>query len=218
MAADDWAGIDHYLEERLLPHDALLDAVISANRAAGLQAIDVSPLLGRYLELLVRITGARRILEIGTLGGYSAICMARALPSGGTLETLEVDPETAAVACGNIAQAGLAETVRVHVGPALETLETLSGPYDFIFIDADKRNNARYLERAVALSRPGTVILVDNVVRAGALTDPAKTDPHTAGNRSMFEALRDHPRLEATALQTVGVKGWDGFMMARVRG
>ncbi len=214
---EPWSAVDDYLAARLLPADAVLDRVESNNRQAGLQAIDVSPLQGQFLALMVRISGARRILEIGTLGGYSAICMARVLPEDGELVTLEIDPETAAVAIDNIGAAGLSDRVEVRVGAALDTLQMLDGPFDLVFIDADKRNNGAYLEAALRLSRAGTVIIVDNVVRSGAIIDPTKTDPHTAGNRAMFDMLHDHPRLDATALQTVGAKGWDGFVMAVVR-
>lgn len=213
----EWTAVDAYLQDRLMVEDAVLGRVRVTNAEAGLQAIDVSPLQGQFLALMVRIIGAKRILEIGTLGGYSAICMARALPPEGELITLEIDPETAAVAIDNIAVAGLSERVEVRVGAALDTLGSLEGMFDLVFIDADKRNNAAYLEAALNLSRPGTVIIVDNVVRSGGIIDRTKTDPHTAGTRTMFDRLHDHPRLDATALQTVGEKGWDGFMMAVVR-
>lgn len=219
MMADtgQWDEVDRYLEARLLPDDPVLEAVIAANRKAGLAAIDVSPLQGQFLGQMVRLSGARHILEIGTLGGYSAICMARSLPHGGTLTSLEFDPATAEVACSNIEAAGLSDRVTVMTGAALDTLPTLDATYDLFFIDADKRNNAAYLEWAVKLSRPGSLIIVDNVVRAGGVIDPAKTDPHTQGTRAMFDAIKGDPRLEATTLQTVGSKGWDGFMMAVVR-
>lgn len=214
-----WAETDHYFEARLLADDPVLAAVMAANQAAGLQAIDVSPLQARFLALMVQIRAARRILEIGTLGGYSAISMARALPDDGVLVTLELDPATAAVAIDNIAAAGLSERITVRVGAALDTLPELEAeaPFDFIFIDADKRNNAVYTQWAVKLARPGSVIIVDNVVRGGAIIDPDKCDPHTAGNRALADMLHNHPQLDATALQTVGVKGWDGFVMAVVR-
>lgn len=217
--AEKWADTDRYFEARLLRPDPLLTAVPQANQDAGLQAIDVSPLQAQFLALMVRISGARRVLEIGTLGGYSAIHMARALPDDGALVTLEVDPETAAVAIDNIDAAGLSDRIEVRVGAALDTLPGLEGeaPFDLIFIDADKRNNAAYTEWAVKLARPGSVIIVDNVVRGGAITDPDKTDPHTEGNRALAAMLHSHPELDATALQTVGVKGWDGFVMAVVR-
>lgn len=217
--AENWTAVDRYFEARLLGDDPVAVEVAKANQAAGLQAIDVSPLQAQFLALMVRITGARRILEIGTLGGYSAIAMARALPDDGQLVTLEVDPATAAVAIDNITKAGLAGRIDVRVGAALETLPGLEGgqPFDLIFIDADKRNNAAYCEWAITLARSGSVIIVDNVVRSGGVIDPSKTDPHTAGNRALAELLRDHPQLDATALQTVGAKGWDGFVMAVVR-
>lgn len=215
--AEQWDAVDAYMAARLLPSDPALDLIIEANRTAGLAPIDVSPLQGRFLALMVQVSGAKRILEIGTLGGYSAIVMARALPEGGMLTSLEYDPATADVARTNIAGAGLSDKAEVITGAALDTLPTLSGPFDLIFIDADKRNNAAYLEWAVQLSRPGSLIIVDNVVRSGAIIDPSKTDPHTAGNRAMFDAMQSHTRLEATALQTVGSKGWDGFLMAVVK-
>lgn len=213
----NWSAVDAYLAERLLAEDPVLDRVRAANDAAGLAAIDVSPLQGQFLALMVKISGAKRILEIGTLGGYSAIYMARVLPQDGELVTLEIDPETAAVAIDNIAAAGLSERIEVRVGAALDTLGSLKGPFDLVFIDADKKNNAAYVEAALSLARSGTLIIVDNVVRNGALIDPTKTDPHTAGTRKMFDMLHRHPRLDATALQTVGVKGWDGLLMAVVR-
>ena len=215
---EQWEAVDRFIEERLLDADPVLDAVMTANREAGLAAIDVSPLQGQFLALMVRVSGARHILEIGTLGGYSAICMARALPHGGTLTSLEFDLATADVAQANIERAGLSDRVTVIIGAALDTLPTLTGTYDLFFIDADKKNNATYLDWAVKLARPGSLIIVDNVIRAGGVIDPAKTDPHTMGNKAMFEAMKTHPQLDATALQTVGSKGWDGFLMAVVRG
>ena len=213
-----WEIVDAYLEERLGTDEPLLEGVLAANCAAGLQQIDVSPLQGRFLALMVRVSGAKRVLEIGTLGGYSTICMARVLAYGGEIITLEIDPATANFARSNIDDAGLSRRVKVITGAALDVLPTLDGPFDMVFIDADKRNNPAYLDWAVKLSRPGTVIIVDNVIRSGGVIDAAKTDPHTGGTRSMFEAIKDYPQLEATALQTVGSKGWDGFMMAVVKG
>ena len=211
-----WGAVDGYLAGLLVEADPVLDTVLDANRAAGLPSIDVSPVEGKLLHLLARVSGAQRILEIGTLGGYSTIWLARALPADGRLVTLEREPRHAAVATDNIARAGLTERVDVVVGPALETLPSLEGPFDLVFIDADKPSNADYLAHALRLSRPGTVIVVDNVVRRGRLVDPADHDPAVVGSRRLVEALAAEPRLSATALQTVGAKGHDGFAMAVV--
>jgi predicted O-methyltransferase YrrM len=218
MGKEGWAEVDAYIGERLLPPDPVLDAALAANAAAGLPAIDVSPAQARLLHILARMVGARRILEIGTLGGYSTIHLARALPEGGRLVTLEAAPKHAEVARANLARAGLADRVEVIVGPALASLPDLDGPFDFIFIDADKESNPGYLEQALRLSRPGTVIVCDNVVRDGKVADPSADNPALAGIRRFFDRLRDEPRLTATAVQTVGVKGWDGFAIAVVGG
>jgi predicted O-methyltransferase YrrM len=172
----------------------------------------------RLLNLVARIAGARRILEIGTLGGFSTISLARALPEGGSLVTLEAVPKHAEVARANIARAGLTDRVEVIVGPALDTLPTLDGPFDLVFIDADKESSAPYLEHALRLSRPGTVIVCDNVVREGRVADPSLDNPQLAGIRRFFDRLGAEPRLTGTAVQTVGVKGWDGFAIAIVTG
>lgn len=215
-----WSEVDHYIEDRLLPADTALAAALAANAAAGLPAIDVSPAQGRFLHLLVRMTGARRVLEIGTLGGYSTICMASALPADGSLVTLEYEPHHAEVARSNLERAGLAPMVDLRVGPAVESLRQLQAaapaPFDLVFIDADKQNNRAYLEAALLLSRAGTVIVLDNVVRGGGVIDSASTEPSIAGTRAAFDLLHDHPRLTATALQTVGAKGYDGFVIAIV--
>ncbi len=213
-----WHAVDDYLGGLLVGPDAALDAALAANRAAGLPPIDVSPALGKLLNLVVRTSGARRVLEIGTLGGYSTIWLARALPPGGRVVTLERNPHHAAVARDNIARAGLADVVEIVVGPALETLPGLTGPFDLVFVDADKPSNADYLAHAVRLSRPGTVIVVDNVVRRGKVADTADRDPAVVGSRRLIEAMAADPRLDATALQTVGSKGYDGFALAVVRG
>ena len=218
MAETRWAAVDAFIGERLLPPDPILDAALAANAAAGLPAIDVSPAHARLLQILARIAGARRILEIGTLGGYSTIHLARALPEGGRLVTLEAVPKHAEVARANLGRAGLTDRVEVIVGPALATLPSLDGPFDFIFIDADKESNAAYLAQALRLSRPGTVIVCDNVVRDGRVADPSADNPAVAGTRRFFEAAGAEPRLTATAVQTVGVKGWDGFAIAVVGG
>jgi len=216
-----WTKVDHYLSEKLIPADPILDQTLRANSAARLPSIDVSPLQGKFLHLLARIANARRILEIGTLGGYSTIWLARALPREGRLITLEVSPKHAEVARANIAHAGLAPLVDLRIGPALESLKQLqaenTAPFDLIFIDADKANNPNYLEAALNLSHPGTIILTDNVIREGAILEANSDDPAIQGTRRMFDILSTHPRLDATALQTVGVKTYDGFALARVR-
>lgn len=220
MGAANWAAVDDYIEERLLVADPVLERVLAANAAAGLPAIDVSPAQGKLLNLLVRMCGARRVLEIGTLGGYSTIWMARGLPPEGRVVTLEFSPHHAATAEANIAAAGLAGRIEVRVGAAAETLPVLAaegaGPFDFIFIDADKPSNPVYLDWAVRLARPGTVIVLDNVVRNGAVADTQSTDANVLGSRAGFDFFHGHPRLDATALQTVGGKGYDGFAVAIV--
>jgi predicted O-methyltransferase YrrM len=217
MSKELWTSVDRYLEGALLRPDPALDAALHANAAARLPAIDVAPNQGKLLNLLAQMLGVRAILEIGTLGGYSTIWLARALPAGGKLTTLEADPRHADIARGNLARAGLAEVVDVRVGPALDTLATLVGQhFDLVFIDADKPNNPAYLAWALRLTRPGSAIVVDNVVREGAILDAASTDPRVQGTRRMFESIAQEPRLEATAIQTVGSKGHDGFVLARV--
>ena len=215
-----WDAVDRYSSDLLVrPIDAL-DAARRAGDAAGLPAISVSAPQGKFLMLLAQTVGARRILEIGTLAGYSAIWLAQALPPGGRLVTLEVDRMHASVARENIARAGLSPVVEVRVGPALETLtslvETAAAPFDFIFIDADKPSYPLYLPLAVALSRPGTVIVADNVVRKGAVVNADSSDPRVQGVRQFNELVARNPRLDATLLQTVGSKGYDGFTLARV--
>jgi len=214
--AERWAAVDGYLAERLAPGEAALTAALEASAAAGLPAADVSPVQGALLELLARLCGARAILEIGTLAGYSTIWLARALPPDGCLVTLEADPRHAAVARDNLARAGLSAVVDVVEGPALETLPRLSGPFDLVFIDADKESTADYLALALERSRPGTLIVADNVVRGGALADAGSEDPRVVGMRRLVEAVAAEPRLVATGLQTVGVKGWDGMVLALV--
>jgi len=217
MSLSQWTSVDAYMAEQLLAGDAAVFAeILAANAAAGLPAIDVSPTQGKLLNLLVKITGARRVLEVGTLGGYSTVWMATALPEGGELVTLEFNAEHAAVARKNFARAGLADRVRLIEGAALDSLPTLTGPFDFVFIDADKPNNVGYLEHAVRLARPGTVIVLDNVVRDGRVVDARSTDGSVIGSRAAFDFLKTHRRIDATALQTVGPKGWDGFVLARV--
>ncbi|MEA2468859.1 MAG: hypothetical protein QOJ57_2985 [Thermoleophilaceae bacterium] len=210
-----WAAVDHYLVDRLITPDPAQDA-IEASEAAGLPRHEVSPAQGKLLHLLARMVRARAILELGTLAGYSTIWLARALPPGGRLVTLEADPDYAAVAQASITGAGLEELVDLRVGPAIETLPHLDGPFDLIFIDADKRSNPDYLEWALKLSREGTVIVADNVIRGGAVLDPGTADLSTEGVRRFLDMVAAHPRLDATAIQTVGVKGWDGFALALV--
>ena len=215
-----WSAVDTYFAERLAPSDPLLDAALAANAEAGLPPHDVSPLQGCFLELLVRATRSSRILEIGTLGGYSTIWMTRALPTGGCIVTLEVDAHHAEVARTNLARAGVADRVDLRVGPALDSLRDLevrgAGPFDLVFIDADKPSNPDYLAWALKLTRPGSIIIGDNVVRDGAVTDGGSDDPRVQGVRRFTDLIAAEPRLVATALQTVGTKGWDGFTMAFV--
>ena len=216
MRSDDFGAVDKYVEELFSLNDPALEAALEASRAAGLPDISVSPAQGRWLQVLARAQGARRILEIGTLGGFSAICLARALPPDGRLITLEVDPSYAAVARANIARAGLTDVASVVVGPALETLPTLTGPFDFIFIDADKPSYTAYLSWALRLSRPGTLLVADNVVRQGAIIDAGSDDPRVQGMRRFLQALAEDTRVTATVLQTVGSKSYDGFAVAVV--
>jgi len=216
MEPRTWERVDAYFTGHLLGPDPVLDAVTEANAVAGLPAIDVSPAQGKLLHLLARSVGARRILEVGTLGGYSTIWLARALPADGELVTCEINPKHAEVARANIARAGLEGVVDVRVGPALETLATLDGPFDLAFIDADKRSNPDYFRHALRMSRPGRLIVVDNVVRSGRVTDPDDADPDVRGTRAVVELAGAEPRVEATVVQTVGSKGYDGFLLARV--
>jgi predicted O-methyltransferase YrrM len=218
-----WSATDRYICEQLLSRDPAADLALGASDAAGLPPIAVSANQGKLLELLVRIQGAHRILELGTLGGYSTIWLARGLPAGGKLVTLEASPEFAEVARGNIAAAGLAEVVELRVGPALQTLPELAGeaPFDLIFLDADKVNYTSYMEWSLKLSRPGTLIIADNVVGAGAIVESHGPDPWgevggVQGVRRLYEMLSAEPRLSATAIQTVGEKGYDGFAIGLV--
>jgi predicted O-methyltransferase YrrM len=210
----DWVGVDDWIGERL--DCGRLDWVTVANAAAGLPGIDVSPAQGKFLALLVRITGAVRILEIGTLGGYSTLWMAGALPEDGRIVTLEAEPLHAKVARENIARAGHAGRVEVIEGRAVESLARLEGPFDLIFVDADKPSNPDYLRAALRLSRKGTVIVLDNVVRGGGVVDAESGDPSIIGTRAAFDLIGREPRLMATAIQTVGAKGWDGFAIMTV--
>jgi predicted O-methyltransferase YrrM len=222
-----WDEVDRYITDLLLPEGAALEAAVRASADAGLPPIAVTASQGKLLELLARVQGARTILELGTLGGYSTIWLARALPAGGRLITLEAEPRYAELARANIAQAGFGDVVELRVGPALETLPQLAaegtGPFDLIFIDADKNNYPGYFEWSLKLSRPGTLIVGDNVVRDGAILDPDADDP-SGGNatikgvRRFYELLAAEPRVSATAIQTVGAKGYDGFVLAIVGG
>jgi predicted O-methyltransferase YrrM len=218
MASERWTAVDRYLTELLVPSDAALDAALQANAAAGLPPHDVSPAQGKLLHLLARLQNARTILEIGTLGGYSTIWLARALPPGGRLVTIEVDPRHAEVARANLARAGLADVVELRIGSARETLPQLAtvAPFDFVFIDADKPSNPSYLRWALRLTRPGSLIVADNVVRDGAVVDERSADPSVRGVREMLALMAAEPRLAATAIQTVGIKGYDGFAIALV--
>ena len=217
MSQETWSAVDTYICDSLVPSDPVLDAALKASDAAGLPRINVAPNQGKLLQLLVQMQNARSILEIGTLGGYSTIWLARALPKDGHLISLEANPTHAAVAKANIARAGFADRVEVRVGKAIETLAVLvqegRGPFDFIFIDADKPSNPAYLEWSLKLAHPGTVILCDNVVRDGAVADANSRDATILGVRRFFELVAENPRLSATAIQTVGSKGYDGFAL-----
>jgi predicted O-methyltransferase YrrM len=217
-----WTQVDEYFAGLLAPQDAALQATLAANHQAGLPAIDVAPVQGKFLELLVRISGAKHILEIGTLGGYSTICLARGAGENGHVVTLEFSPHHAEVARTNLANAGLSGRVTIKTGRAIDSLPAVqkeaTAPFDFIFIDADKRNNPAYLTWALALARPGSVIVVDNVVREGRVLDASGENDDIAGIRRFTEMLAAEPRLSSTALQTVGAKGHDGFSISLVLG
>lgn len=220
MADEQWTQVDQYFSERLLPSDPSLESAIEMSLAAGLPAISVSPSQGKLLQILAQLVEARSILEIGTLGGYSTIWLARGLQAGGYLVTLEIDPKHADVARSNISRAGLSDIVEVRIGNALETLSKLSaerrGPFDLVFIDADKQNIPTYFEWALKLSRPGTLIVVDNVVRSGAVIDSASGDPSVQGVRRFVELLAAETGASGTVLQTVGIKGYDGLAIVLV--
>ncbi len=224
MTGDRWAAVDGYISEKLIGADPVLDAAVSDSAAAGLPPIAVSPPQGKLLNLLARSIGASRILEVGTLGGYSTIWLARALPSGGRLVTLEANPDYAEVARANIARAGFAEVVELRLGAALDTLPGLAAeggdPFDLIFIDADKWNTPNYFAWALQLSRPGSLIIADNVIRDGGVIDPDSDDSAVQGSQRFHELLASaengYERVSATTIQTVGVKGYDGFTLALV--
>ncbi|HET7485403.1 MAG TPA: O-methyltransferase [Solirubrobacterales bacterium] len=222
MSQESWTAVDEYVSGLLAPHDEALEAALRDSEDAGLPAIQVSPAQGKLLYLLAKSIGARQILEFGTLGGYSTIWLARALPADGRLLTLEAEPRNAEVASGNVARAGIGDLVDLRVGPALDQLPQLdaegAGPFDLTFIDADKANTPEYLTWALDHSHPGSLIVSDNVVRFGELVNPDSDDPTIPAQRRLHEMLAADPRVEATTIQTVGVKGHDGFNVALVVG
>jgi len=219
VTEDQWTAVDRYITDQLVPSDAALDAALASSVANGLPAINVAPNQGKLLHVLARSIGARRILEVGTLGGYSTIWLARALAPGGKVVTLEYEPKHAEVARANIERAGLAHAVDIRVGKAIDTLPKIAAeggdPFDLVFIDADKSGNADYFAWAMKLTRVGSLIIVDNVVRNGAVID-ANGDANVQGARRLCEAMAAEPRVSATAVQTVGSKGYDGFAIAVV--
>jgi predicted O-methyltransferase YrrM len=214
-----WQAVDDYIAAKLLGDDDVLATTLANNAAQGLPPIDVSAAQGKMLRLLAQIAGAKRILEIGTLGGYSTIWLARALPEDGRLVTLELDPHHASVARVNLERAQLSAKIDIRVGPAVDSLAAMTGdaPFDFVFIDADKQSNAHYVREAIRLGHAGTTIVVDNVVREGGVLEVDSDDERIVGTRALFDMLSAEPRLDATAVQTVGAKKWDGFVLARVR-
>jgi predicted O-methyltransferase YrrM len=220
MEQATWSAVDAYIEERIVAPDFALQAALAANASAGLPAIDVSPPQGKLLHLLARMSRSRKVLEIGALGGYSTIWLARALPPDGFVVTLEANAKHADATRENIRRAGLSGQVRVRLGEALDTLPRLEeegvGPFDFVFIDADKQHNPEYFTWALRLAKPGSIIVCDNVIREGAILDRASADPSVQGTRRMFEMIAKEPRVSATVIQTVGAKGWDGFLVAIV--
>ncbi len=220
MSEERWSEVDRFVEERLLTPDPALDAALQASAAAGLPPIAVTPSQGKLLHLLTRSLGARAVLEVGTLGGYSTIWLARALAPGGRVITLEANPRFADVAAANVERAGLSAAVEVRVGPALETLPKLAAerpdPFDLVFIDADKINTPDYFTWALELTRPGSVIIADNVIRDGTIVEADSDDSAVHGARRLHELLADEARVSATTIQTVGAKGYDGFTLALV--
>jgi predicted O-methyltransferase YrrM len=217
---DTWSAVERYWDGKVLRADAALTDAVRDNAAAGLPPIDVAPAQGKLLMLLARSIGARAILEVGTLGGYSTIWLARALPADGRLVTVELEPRHAEVARANLARAGVADRVEVRVGRGVDVLaamEPADGEFDLVFIDADKASNTEYVEHAVRLARPGAMVVVDNVVRDGRVADPASTDAAVLGTRRMADAIERDERLDATVIQTVGGKAYDGFLLALVQ-
>ena len=220
MTQQLWTSIDDYITQLFVPFDPIMQETLAASEAAGLPSISVAPNEGKLLMLFAQLCGARNILEIGTLGGYSTIWLARGMATGGSLITLEANPKHAEVARLNIARAGFTDRVEVRVGPARDTLPHLAtegcGPFDLIFIDADKESYAEYLAWALKLARPGTLIIADNVIREGKVLDPADNDPRVQGARRFNQLLAEEPSVKATAIQTVGGKGHDGMAIAIV--
>ena len=216
---EGWQAVDDYIAGKLLGTDDALAATLANNATQGLPPIDVSAAQGKMLFLLAQIAGAKRILEVGTLGGYSTIWLARALPEGGSLVTLELEAHHARVAQANLENAGLADKVDIRVGPAADSLAAMTAeePFDFVFVDADKQGNAHYVREAIRLGRRGTTIIIDNVVREGGVLETESDDERIVGTRALFDMLSADPRVDATAVQTVGAKKWDGFVLARVR-
>jgi predicted O-methyltransferase YrrM len=212
--ADSWREVDAYLTRTLVDQDDALIRAVEDQDAAGLPSIEVAPVNAKLLHLLARMVGARRVLEIGTLGGYSTIWLARALPVGGRVTTIEAEPANAEIARRNLDRAGVGDRVDIRIGRAADVLPTLEGPYDLVFIDADKESNTIYLDAAARLGRIGGVVVVDNVVRSGRVADPAATDSQVEGVRRGLEMLAADPRFDATALQTLDAKGWDGIALA----
>ncbi|KRA23884.1 methyltransferase [Microbacterium sp. Root61] len=221
---DAWRRVDAYLSETLVGHDSGLESAVAEQNAAGLPAIEVSPVSGKLLHLLARISGARRVLEIGTLGAYSTIWMARGIPSDGRVVTIEAEPANAAIARANLDRAGVGDKVEIVVGRAADVLPTLEGPirsgdtapFDLVFIDADKESNTIYLDWAARLGHPGTVVVVDNIGRGGEVANPATVESNVIGTQRGLEMLARDPRFDATALQTLDLKGWDGIAIAVV--
>ena len=216
MSQETWDAVDQYINATVVHQDEALILAIKDSDAAGMPAINVTAAHGKMLHMFARMVGAARILEIGTLGGYSAIWMARALAPGGKLTTLEISEKHAAVAQANIDRAGVADRVEIIVAPAIDSLKSLDGPFDLVFIDADKESTADYFAHAVRLSRPGSVIVVDNVVRAGEVVDANSDKPMVQGIRRFNDSLATYPNVSATTVQTVGAKGYDGFTIAIV--
>jgi predicted O-methyltransferase YrrM len=220
MSQERWSAVDDYVDELLIGHDAVLEATLTDSVAAGLPSIALTPAQAKLLHLLARVHNARSVLEIGTLGGYSTIWLARALPSDGRLITLELEPSYAEVARANVERAGLAGLIQIIVGPAIDSLRKLvaeqDGPFDLCFIDADKQSTPEYFQHALQLSRPGSVIVADNVVRDGEIVDAARQDPRVQGMRRFHEVVAAEPRVSATTIQTVGAKGYDGFTLILV--
>jgi predicted O-methyltransferase YrrM len=217
---DLWANVDRYFGDLLAPEDTHFKAILQANQAAGLPSIDVPALLGKFLDLMIRISGAHRVLEVGTLGGYSTLWLARALPPGGRVISLELDPRHAELARANLQSAGVLDKVDIRIGKAIDSLrdlhESAAQPFDLIFLDADKQGLPEYLQWSLKLSHPGTIIIADNVVRDGKVIEPDNPDPNVQGVRRLTELMAAEPRLSATAIPTIGARGYDGFSIAVV--